>query len=64
MLTTNPNFIAFLSNTRLVDEFILLILRSHNEKETDNVLMEKKRKQSLVRRVFLKQYRQHTLKFW
>ena len=40
--TTNPDFNPFLSNTPLVNEFILLISRSYNEKEADNVLMQKK----------------------
>ena len=36
------NFNPFLSNTPLVKEFILLISRSYNEKEANNVLMQKK----------------------
>ena len=40
--TTNPNFNPFLSNTPLANEFILLISRSYNGKEGDNVLMQKK----------------------
>jgi hypothetical protein len=40
--TTNPNFNPFLSNTPLVNEFILLIARSYNRKKADNALMQKK----------------------
>jgi len=42
VLTTIPNFNPFLSNISLVNEFILLIPRSYNRKETDNILVQKK----------------------
>ncbi len=47
---TNSDFKPFLSNTPLVNEFILLIPHSYNGKETDSVSTKIK---SLVRRVFL-----------
>ncbi len=40
--TTNSNFNPFVSNTQFVNELILLIPRSYNGKEEDNVLMQKK----------------------
>jgi hypothetical protein len=42
--TTNPNLNPFLPNTSLVNEFILIILRLYNRKETDNVSIQKKEK--------------------
>jgi hypothetical protein len=41
--TTNPNLNPFLSNTSLLNEFILVISRSYDGTETDNVLMQKKK---------------------
>ena len=40
-LTKIPNFNPFLSNISLVNEFILLIPRSYNRKETNNILVQK-----------------------
>jgi len=40
--TTYPNIKLILFDRTLVNKFILLIARSNNEKESDNVLMKKK----------------------
>jgi hypothetical protein len=41
--TTNPNIKPILFNRTLVNKFILFIPHSNNEKESDNVLMKKKK---------------------